>query len=187
QYAYTVNAGDQSNRGMEVALSLDARPASVDGQGLFTTLRPFINYTFADYTYTDFRSDNNNNAATVNYSGRDVVGVPRHVLAAGFDAAVQNGGYVSVSYEHRGDMPITYDNVHKAPGYGVLNARLGMARNVGRHLAVDAYVGGTNLTGSRYYTMVFLNPSYAGASPAIYLPGPYQARYIGGVKLGWRR
>lgn len=186
-YAYTVNAGDQSNRGVELSVSVDARPGR-DGESAFATLRPFINYTYSDYTYTNFRSDNNNASTTVDYSGKRVVGVPEHVLAAGMDAALRSGPYATLSYEWRADMPITYDNTHRAPGFGVLNARVGVSRDVGRNLLVDAYVGGTNLTGSRYYTMVFLNGNYAGgASPSIYLPGAYQARYLGGVKLGWRR
>jgi iron complex outermembrane receptor protein len=48
-------------------------------------------------------------------------------------------------------------------------------------------VGGTNITNSLYYTMVFLNANYSAAPPAIYLPGPYSARWFAGLKLAVRQ
>ena len=48
-------------------------------------------------------------------------------------------------------------------------------------------MGGQNLTGARYYTLVFLNANYSGAPPAIYLPGPYSSRFYTGLKVGLQR
>ncbi|WP_461413618.1 TonB-dependent receptor [Gemmatimonas sp.] len=185
-YAYTVNAGNQSNKGVELALQVNALPRAATPTSWLTTLRPFLTYTGANYRYTRFLSDNNNNARTIDYTGKDVVGVPKQSLALGLDVGVRGGGYATVSYENRSSMPITFDNTRSAPGYDLLNARVGVARNVGRRFTLDAYVGGTNLTNSLYYTMVFLNANYTGAPPAIYLPGAYSARYFGGIKLGLR-
>ncbi|MEP7381061.1 MAG: TonB-dependent receptor plug domain-containing protein [Gemmatimonadota bacterium] len=183
-YAYTVNAGDQANKGFEAtaAWSVVDRPASP-----LTLLRPFVSLTLSDFTYSNFKSDHNANARTIDYTGKDVVGVPGTVVGYGVDAGVHGGGYLNATLEHRGTMPITYDNVHAAPAYSVLNAKVGIARSLGPHLGIDAYVGGTNLTGALYYNMVFLNASFAAAPPAIYLPGPYSSRYFGGVKVSVRR
>lgn len=183
-YAYTVNAGDQSNKGLEAtaAWSVVDRP-----EAPLTLFRPFVSLTLSDFTYSDFKSDNNNNARTVDYTGKDVVGVPGTVVGYGLDAGMRGGAYLNATLEHRSAMPITYDNVHEAPAYSVLNAKIGIARPLGPHLGIDAYVGGTNLTGALYYNMVFLNANFATASPAIYLPGPYTSRYFGGVKVSVRR
>lgn len=179
-YSYTVNAGDQSNKGLEATAAWSA----VDrAQGAVRVLRPFLSLSLSDFTYRNFRSDNNDNARTVDYSGKNVVGVPRTVAGYGVDAAFAGGVYLNATLEHRSRMPITYDNVHEAPAYSLLNGKLGVTRALTPRLAIDAYVGAQNLTNELYYTMVFLNASFSGAPPAIYLPGPYKARYFGGLRL----
>lgn len=179
-YAYTVNAGDQSNKGAEVALSY----ALIDGGGsMLTSLRPYLTYAYSDFTFTDFKSDNNNNAGTVDYSGNTVPGVPKNLYTLGLDAVSRPGLYGNASVEHMDAMPITNDNAHSAPAYSVVNAKLGYRRDVGQGVTLDAFVGGNNLTGSLYYTMVFLNANFSGAPPKIYLPGPYETKMYGGLKL----
>lgn len=183
-YAYTVNAGDQANRGAEVSLGytlVDDRAA------MLSMVRPFLTYSYSDFTFTNFKSNNNNNGATVDYSGKQVPGVPKTAYTIGLDAATRVGLYGNATLEHVDAMPITNDNAHRAPAYSLLNAKLGLRRDVGRHLGVDVFAGGMNLTGSLYYTMVFLNANFSGAPPKIYLPGPYTARYYGGLKLSYHR
>jgi iron complex outermembrane receptor protein len=183
-YSFTINAGDQRNRGLELSTALTVldRPT-----GALTSVRPFVSYTYSDFTYRDFKSDANANAATVDYAGKRVVGVPRHVIAGGIDVGTRGGGYGNVTIEHRDDMPITYDNRRHAPGYALVNAKIGVAHDVGRAVRLDAYVGGQNLTNELYYTMAFLNANFAGAPPAIYLPGPYDARFYAGLRVGLQR
>jgi iron complex outermembrane recepter protein len=182
-YAYTVNAGDQSNRGAEASL---AYAVIDDRAAMLSSLRPFVTYSYSDFTFTDFRS-NNNNGATIDYSGNQVPGVPKNMYTLGLDAASRMGLYGNATFEHVDAMPITNDNTHSAPAYSLVNAKLGVRRDVGRNLALDVFAGGLNLTGSLYYTMVFLNANFAGAPPKIYLPGPYEARYYGGLKLSYHR
>jgi iron complex outermembrane receptor protein len=183
-YAYTVNAGDQSNKGAELSL---AYSVINDRQSALSTLRPFVTYAYSDFTFTDFKSNNNNNGGTVDYTGNQVPGVPKNVYTVGLDAAARMGLYGNATVEHVDAMPITNDNVHDAPAYSVLNAKLGVRRDVGRGLSLDVFAGGMNLTGSLYYTMVFLNGNYSGASPKVFLPGAPDARYYGGVKLSYHR
>jgi iron complex outermembrane receptor protein len=80
-------------------------------------------------------------------------------------------------------MPISYDNAHPAPGYSLVNAKVGFAHDVGRRLVLDAFVGGNNLGGSLYYTQVFLNHKFDTPNPHMYLPGPYSAKYYAGLGL----
>ena len=182
-YSYTVNAGDQSNKGVELftALSLLRAPA-----GALVQLRPFLTWTWSDFTYTSFRSDNDNDAGTISYDGNDVVGVPEQAWTLGADATLSGGFYLTATAEHRGEMPITYDNTHEAPAYTVVNGKAGLRRDLTSHLSMDAYAGIQNLTGELYYTMVFLNGNFSGAPPHIYLPGPYASRGYFGLRLSVR-
>ena len=182
-YSYTVNAGDQDDRGLEVAASY----AVIDQPTrLLSLVRPFVSYTYSDFSYDDFRSDANNDAATVDYSGNDVVGVAPHVFNAGIDAALRSGAYMNATYHHTDGMPISFDNAHQAPGFSLLNAKVGFVHDVANRFTVDAFFGGNNLTSSRYYTQVFLNHKFDTPNPHMYLPGPYTAKYYGGVKLSYR-
>jgi iron complex outermembrane receptor protein len=183
-YSYTVNAGDQNDKGLELA----AAYALIDDPARFVSLvRPFISYTYSDFTYKNFKSDHNNDANTVDYTGNDVVGVAPNVISLGVDAGLRSGIYANATYYDTDDMPISYDNAHHAPGYSLLNARIGFAHDVGGRFTLDAFVGGDNLTGSRYYTMVFLNHKFDSPTPPhMYLPGPYKATYYGGLKVSIR-
>lgn len=183
-YSYTVNAGDQIDKGLElgVAYSLIDSPAR-----FVSIVRPFVSYTYSDFTYDDFKSDNNDNAGTVDYTGKHVVGTAKNVFSAGVDAGLRSGVYGNVTYYRTGDVPVSYDNAHWAPGYSLLNAKVGVAREVGSRFALDAFVGGNNLTNSLYYTMVFLNHKFDSPTPPhMYLPGPYKATFYGGVKVTFR-
>lgn len=182
-YAYTVNAGDQSNKGAELAMSYTMLDAPA---GALAQLRPFLSYAYSDFTYRNFKSDNNNNAGTVDYTGNTVVGVPKHALTLGADATFRGGVYATGTAEHRSSMTITYANDHAAPSYTLVNARAGVRRDLTPRLGLDAYVGAQNLTGSLYYTMVFLNGNYSRGQPNIFLPGPVKARPFGGVMLSIR-
>lgn len=182
-YSYTVNAGDQRDRGLEVAASYAVidQPTS-----MLSLLRPFVSYTYSDFTYRDFQSDANDDAGTVDYSGNDVVGVAPHVFNAGVDAALRSGLYLNATYHYTDDLPISYDNTHFAPGFSLLNAKVGFAHELSSRFTLDAFVGGMNLTGSRYYTQVFLNHRLDTPNPHMYLNGPYTAKYYGGLKVSYR-
>ncbi|HEY9449696.1 MAG TPA: TonB-dependent receptor [Gemmatimonadaceae bacterium] len=183
-YSYTVNAGDQKDRGVEVS----AGYALIDNPAqLVSHVRPFASYTYSDFTYSDFRSNNNNDASTVDYSGNDVVGVARNVINFGVDAELRSGVYMNATYHRTDGMPISYDNAHRAPGFSLINAKVGFAHEVGGRFTLDAFAGGENLGNSRYYTQVFLNHKFDSPTPPhMYLPGPYKATYYGGLKVSFR-
>jgi iron complex outermembrane receptor protein len=182
-YSYTVNAGDQKDVGFEAS----AGYAIVsDPTRLLSYLRPFVTYTYNDFTYRDFRSDNNNDASTIDYSGLQVVGTVRNVVNFGLDARLRPGLYGNATYHHTQGMPISYDNAHWAPGFSLVNAKIGYARDVQRW-TFDAFVGGDNLTSNRYYTLVFLNHKWDSPTPPnMYLPGPYTAKFYTGLKVSVR-
>ncbi|MFD2244618.1 TonB-dependent receptor [Pontibacter ruber] len=183
-YSYSVNAGSQKNRGAELAVNYSV----VDDNTKFVMLvRPFANYTYSDFTYDNFKSDNNNNERTVDYSGNSVMGVPEHNFNAGIDISTRPGIYLLATYQYVSDMPITFDNAHTAPGYSLLNAKLGWRKSIGNHVQFDVYAGGNNLTESLYYNMVFLSAYSASAkNPNIYLPAAYKATFYGGFTFSYK-
>jgi iron complex outermembrane receptor protein len=183
-YSYTVNAGNQVDRGLELAASYAVVRNSAQ---LLSLLRPFVTYTYSDFTYRNFKSDNNNDANTVDYTDKHVVGVAPHVFNAGVDAELRSGIYGNVTYHHTDQEPISYDNAHKAVAFSLLDAKVGYAHDVGTRVRLDAFLGGQNLTNSLYFTQVFLNHKFDSPTPPhMYLPGPYTAKYYGGLKLSYR-
>ena len=179
-YSYTVNAGDQRDRGIELGASF----ALIDDPSrLVSLVKPFASYTRSNFEYTDFQSDENNDANTVNYTGNDVVGTARNVFNLGVDARLRSGIYGNVTYHDTDGMPISYDNAHWAPGFSLLNAKIGFAHDFADRFTLDAFVGGQNLGDSRYYTQVFLNHKFDTPNPHMYLNGPYTAKYFGGFKV----
>ncbi len=182
QYTAYVNAGRQQDLGAELSLSyvlLDDKHAAV------TLLRPFVTYAYSDFRYKDFYSDNNHNAATVSYNNNKVAGVAPSVLNLGIDLETQPGFYAYLTYRYVGAVPYTFDNLHYAKSYSLLNGKVGYRRSLGDHFSLDAYVGADNLTNSTYYTFLFFSGNLAGTTDPHFLPMPYRATVYGGAKLAY--
>ncbi len=182
-YTFTTNAGSQTNLGLELATKY---AVINDRNSPVSLLQPFASYTLSQFTYDNFKSDNNNDARTVDYNGKKVVGVPANILNLGLDFALRWGIYLNGTYQYVDSMPLTYDNTQRAKSYSLLSAKVGYRRDLDRHFRLDVFAGGNNLLGSLYYTMVFLNANYSGPrQPNVYLPGPYKATFYGGVNLSY--
>ncbi|HEU4989453.1 MAG TPA: TonB-dependent receptor [Gemmatimonadaceae bacterium] len=185
---FTTNAGKQRNQGAEVSLSL----AAIDDKSQpLSSLRPWLSYSYTKATFVDFKSDNNDNANTVDFSGNDVPRVPRNMVSAGVDGATNNGFSFNTTYQYVSRVPVTFDNSTYVKGYGLLGARVGYEKQVDRHWKLNAYAGGTNLTSATSYAFIFVGPNYAGlATPAsgghgdgYIIPAPYNANYYGNLTL----
>jgi iron complex outermembrane receptor protein len=181
-YTITTNAGKQNDVGVELAAKA-ALLRSVDGP--IKLVQVFGSYAFSSFHYDGFKSDNNNNAKTVDYSGKAVVGVPPLVVSAGVDVVSHWGFYLNGTYQHVSHMPILYDNTQTAPAYGLLDAKVGYRNEFLRHLRLDLSVGSHNLTNSTYYTEVFLNASNNNNGQGIYVNGPYNAQFYGMALLSY--
>jgi iron complex outermembrane receptor protein len=182
QYTEFVNAGRQQDLGAELSLSyllLD------DKQAAITQLRPFVTYAYSDFKYKNFKSDHNNNAATVDYSNKKVAGVAPNLLNIGVDLETKPGLYAYLTYRYNDAVPYTFDNLHAAKSYNLLNAKIGYRSLLGRHLSVDLYAGADNLTGSTYYTFLFYSGNLAGTTDPHFLPMPYKTTVYGGAKLAF--
>jgi iron complex outermembrane receptor protein len=178
-YSYVVNGGKQDNKGLEVLVKYTAYES---GRGFFRSVRPFANFTYSKFRYEDFKFQTLNAArtgvVTTDYSGKAVAGVAPIVFNAGFDLFTNPGFYANAYYSYRDAVPITSDGINKTKSFGLVNAKLGYRVSITQHFDLDAYAGGTNLTGQQYYFMVFANQL-----PDAYLPAPRNAALFGGLNL----
>src|SRR5262249_47958727 len=69
-YTFTTNAGNQSNRGLELAAKYDVFKGKDSPVSL---LQPFVAYTFSSFHYDDFQSYNTVTRTTDDFSGKTVV------------------------------------------------------------------------------------------------------------------
>jgi iron complex outermembrane receptor protein len=184
----TVNAGKQRNRGAEVTLA--ARLVD-DPARLISSVRPWVSWTWTEATFVDFKSDNNANASTVDYSGNTVPRVPRNMINVGLDVGARGGAYLTSTYQHVARVPVTFDNSTWVRGYDLLGAKLGVRRQVAPRWIVDVFAGGDNLLGQENYSFLFVGPNYNGLATPAYggrgdgyiIPAPYDATFYGNVTL----
>jgi iron complex outermembrane receptor protein len=185
----TINIGEQRNTGAEVSASY----LIVDNpRAALSVLRPWASYTYTNAKYLTFRSDNNNDAATVDFSGNAVARVPRTMWSGGLDASTRVGFYLTSTYQFVGRAPVTFDNSTWVRSYNLLGAKIGYRTTIQHRYQLDLAAGGDNLTNSTYYTFLFVGPSYRGlAQPqdggtgdGYILPGNYHARYYLSANVG---
>jgi iron complex outermembrane receptor protein len=178
----SVNVGGQENKGAELFLSYSI---ANDQAKFLSYFRPFASYTYLNCTYKSYKSDNNDAPTTLDYSGKNAVGVSPNVYNIGIDAALKFGLYVNVTYQSVDREPLNFLNSHYAPAYTLLNAKMGFRRMFGKHFGCNVYAGGNNLANQLYYTMVFVNANPA-SNPASFMPGSYVATFYGGASLSYK-
>ena len=178
----TTNIGKQRNRGAELSASLLANSDSSRGLSL---VRPWATYTYTDAKYVEFRSNANNDASTVDFSGNAVARVPKNMASAGLDLGTHAGVYANGTYQYVGRAPVTFDNSTWVRSYSLVGAKIGWRAPLLRRYTLDLAAGGDNLTNSTYYTFLFVGPNYKGLAQAAdggngdgyIIPGNYRARY----------
>ncbi|HYK55535.1 MAG TPA: hypothetical protein VEV15_03585, partial [Flavisolibacter sp.] len=88
------------------------------------------------------------------------------------------GIYLNMVYNHRDAMPFTSDGINRTHSYNLLNGKLGIRKGLSAHFDLDVSVGVSNITGTKYHYMVFVNQL-----PDAYIPAPKDPFYFGGVNL----
>jgi len=174
-YSYVVNGGDQNHNGVEALVKFTAYQSE---NGFLKMIRPFANVTYNDFKYGDNFKIQKSATLTEDYSGKDVGGVPKLMANFGVDVMMRQGLYANMSYNYKDKMPITSLNDFYAKSYNLLNGKIGMKRSLGQHFDLDVYFGATNMTGAKYYMMVFVNQL-----PDAYIPAPKNANVFGGINL----
>lgn len=185
---FTTNAGKQRNRGIEASVGYAVRS---DTARMISQVRPWISYSFTDAKFIDFKSDNNDNSGTVDFSGNAVPRVPRNTFAAGVDVGTQQGFYLTGSFLHIDKVPVTFDNSTYVRGYDLLSAKVGYRRSLTRHWRLEAFAGGDNLLSNTFYSFLFVGPNIHGLATSVQggtgdgyiIPAPYNATGYGSASL----
>mgnify|MGYP000113649230 FL=1 len=181
-YTITTNAGRVQHNGLEASVSYALR--FDDENAAITLIRPFVTYTLNDFKYLEFKSDNNNNAATKDFSGLRLPGIAPNLVNAGVDVETRFGAYLNTTLMYVDQMPINNSNTNVADAYTLLNARAGWRGKLGDNFALEVYAGSDNMLSAKYSPQIFLNLT-AGAGqplPLFFNPGP-KITFYGGLVL----
>jgi iron complex outermembrane recepter protein len=176
-YTYMVNGGKQIHKGIEGMIKYEIIKSD---KGFVTSLRPFANLTYSDFNYGDNFTIQKTVLASglEDYSNKMVAGVPKYMANIGVDVNTKPGLYAGISYNYKDKFPVTSLNDVYTSSFNLLNAKLGIRRSLSNHFDVDAYIGGQNLTNTKYFLMVFVNQL-----PDAYIPAPRNANLFGGVNI----
>lgn len=174
-YSYVVNGGKQEHSGVEALARFIVLETN---RGFFRSVRPFANLTYSDFKYGNNFTIQKSVTLTEDYSNKEVAGVAKWMANAGIDVLMKYGLYLNAYYNYKDRIAITSLNDIYASSYNLLNGKIGIRHGLGTHFDIDAYVGATNVTNTRYYMMVFVNQL-----PDAYIPAPKNAVIFGGVNL----
>ncbi|MBI2730332.1 MAG: TonB-dependent receptor [Sphingobacteriales bacterium] len=184
-YNYVVNGKKQIHNGVEALVKYTAYNSS---NTFIQTIRPFANLTYSDFKYENgftfqtitktVNTPVKDSVATSDFSNKKVAAVPQWIANLGVDVTMKHGLYFNLTWNYKDKLPINSINTLYAGSYQLLNGKLGIRHDLGKHFNLDAYVGGTNLTNTKYYYMVFANQL-----PDAYLPAARHSLLFGGVNL----
>ena len=189
-YSYMINGSQQNHKGLEALVKYSIIK---EGNGVFTFVTPFVNFTYSDFKYGDnfvLKTGTTTTAGaidTMDYSGLNVFGVPKIMAAWGIDVATKYGIYANVSHLYKDPQNISFQMLtnnpetyalRKATSYNLLNAKIGCRRTLSSHFDFDLYFGANNITGVQYPMMIFVNQI-----PDAYIPAPLKAVVYGGLNL----
>lgn len=179
-YTYMVNGGEQDHKGIEASVKY----AVLKDQAGFSNITPFINFTYSDFKYGNgFKIQSGtttSNITTIDYSSLNVFGVPKKMLAVGFDGTMKNGLYFNLSDVYRDGVNIGFEGsaLRKAGSYNLVNGKLGFRKSLSSHFDMDIFFGANNIGGTQYPIMIFVNQI-----PDAYMPAPKNAVVYGGINL----
>ncbi|HKV74435.1 MAG TPA: TonB-dependent receptor [Gemmatimonadales bacterium] len=180
--AYYTNAGKSRNEGFEIGA--DVTP--IDGVKLFGS------YTYADYTFTEYRLVNG--ATTDTLDGNRVAGVPKFFLRLGLRAQILRDGWADIDQTFAGSYFADDANTLLVDGAG--GSTPGMPPGIGggitavrvgwnfhpSSMIIAPFIGVDNLFDKNYISAVTVN----GAAGRVYEPGASRTIYAG-AEIGWAK
>lgn len=190
-YSYMVNGSTQKHKGVEatVKYAIVNNPNNV-----ISNVTPFINFTYSDFKYGDgFKIVTGATVAgrdTIDYSGKNVYGVPKIMNALGVDVATRFGLYLNFVHIYKDGMTIGTTKTsatgvnpkvfttYYASSYNLLNSKIGFKKSLSSHFFMDLFLGVNNIGATQYPIMVFVN-QLADA----YIPAPPKAVVYAGLNL----
>ena len=188
-YNYFANTGNQTNKGMELSLGYLMLNNS---KSFIKKVEPFLNYSNYDFKYTDFKTKFANEI--MDYSNKQVVGLPKTKYTIGVDIITKLGIYFKGTYNLIGNVYTDFANTNNVKGFELLNSKIGY-KIIGKKVNFDLYFAGNNLTNQINYTFLFLGNNVNDSDPdnnypvgiaTDVNPGYNKAYYFGGMNVGFK-
>ncbi|MDX1298107.1 MAG: TonB-dependent receptor [Pseudomonas sp.] len=151
------NAGLSRRDGVEL---------SVDWQ-LAEAWRWSMAYAFNRYLFAEYQT------AAGDFSGKHLPGIPRQSFFSEI-AYERQGAYVRLGVTAQARVYANDANTQSAPGYVLLNLRLGKHLSIGEQ-SLEPYLGIDNLLGREYFDNLRINDG----SARYFEPGPGRTLYVG--------
>lgn len=151
------NAGSTNRKGVEASLTYN----------LASGLTAFLNYTYSDFKYDEFRS----------FNGNFLPGIPKHNTFFALNYARTKGLFGSLQVRSIGELFAKDDNSITVDGYTVVNLKLGYKHNMTKG-HIEPFFGINNLLGTEYFDNIRVN----AFGSRFYEPAP-TANFYGGVKV----
>ena len=113
-YSYMINGGEQDHKGLEALVKYSVVR---NGNGFFTEVTPFLNFTYSDFKYGDdfiYKTGSttaNGGIDTLNYSGLNVFGTPKVMVAWGIDVNTKYGIYAGISHLYKDPVSFAFENL----------------------------------------------------------------------------
>ena len=151
------NAGSTDRKGVEASLTYS----------LARGLNAFLNYTYSDFKYDEFRS----------FNGNFLPGIPKHNTFFALNYSRNKGLFGSLQVRSIGDLFAKDDNSVTVDGFTVVNLKFGYRHNLAKG-HIEPFFGINNLLGTEYFDNVRVN----AFGSRFYEPAP-TANFYGGVKV----
>jgi iron complex outermembrane recepter protein len=183
-FSYITNGGKQDDKGIEALVKYTAFEKSLS---VIRKVSLFANAAYSDFKYKNFSFQTigktvslpqKDSAFTIDYSDKEVAGVPKFAGNAGMDIDFAAGIYANITYQYKDRMPITSTNTLYSKSYNLLNAKIGFRRSFSTHVDLDLFLGTDNITNIQFPYMVFVNQL-----PDAYVPAPRHANVYGGLNM----
>ncbi len=168
---FFVNTGGTNQHGIE--LQLKYQPVK-KANGFVSDLLLGTAYSYQNFTYNDY------NVFTVDYSGKQLPGAPKHFVAASFDVTTKPGIYLNVTYTYTDKIALNDANSEYAASYNLLGFRLGYKKICNHHYLLEIFAGADNVAGVSYSLGNDINAAagrYYNAAPG--------SNYVIGLAFRW--
>jgi iron complex outermembrane receptor protein len=154
------NAGRTARRGVEVASGTQLGPLELTSA-----------YTYSRFRFRDFLS------GTTQYAGNVIPGIPEH--QGQFSATWRaRRGFAVAEWTAKSKVYVNDANAAAAPGYALLNIRVGGTAAFGRPWLTPV-VGVQNLFDRKYVSSVAVNAAGTVTTAKSYEPGPGRTWFVG--------
>ena len=153
------NAGNTRHQGIELQLDYRLNLSAA------TTFSTSIGFTISDHSFIDFVDGDND------FSGNPLTGVPKHRLHLGTRLEYKKDFYWNTSYQFVDEIPLTDANSLSSESYGIINSRMGYAKNISEKFTIGLDFGVNNLFNTTYARSVLINAvGFGGNEPRYFYP-----------------